>query len=93
MADEVNYHTHFLSFEEAMSFLHGQQQMVVSMAYQLWLETVEVQSQSWYQEHITELHALALTKSPARAGADHSQDRLASNAKAVQDADSWENSD
>ncbi|KAM5532514.1 hypothetical protein V8D89_013801 [Ganoderma adspersum] len=101
MEDEVNYETHFLSIGDALSVLHGPQQIIVSIAYQRWLHTVEMQSQSWYKQYIAELHAVAGASSTAdpsasgsvQAGADHSRERLASTTQAADDTDSWENSD
>ena len=99
MEDEVNYETHFLSIQEALSVLHGGQQFVVDRAYQLWLGTMKTQSQRWYKEYIAGLHATAGASSTAdpsasvQAGADHSRERPASTTQAVDDTDSWENSD
>ncbi|PIL25853.1 hypothetical protein GSI_11606 [Ganoderma sinense ZZ0214-1] len=99
MADEVNYETHFLSIKDAISLLPGPYQLIVHMAHRLWLDTVEMQSQDWYQERIAKLHALASARNPvdatatARAGPDHSQGRPAPTTQAPQDTDSWEDSD
>ena len=59
MADEVNYETHFLSIEDALSVLCGEQRHIMSMGYQLWRETVEMQSQSAYKEYTAHLRAMA----------------------------------
>ena len=47
MEDEVNYETHLLSIQDALSVLHGGQRLVVDMAYRLWRGTVETQSKKW----------------------------------------------
>ena len=99
MEDEVNYETHLLSIQDALSVLHGGQRLVVDMAYRLWRGTVETQSKKWYKEYVAELHATAGANSVAdppasvQAGADHSREKPASTTKTADDADSWENSD
>ncbi|KAM5532516.1 hypothetical protein V8D89_013803 [Ganoderma adspersum] len=59
MADEANYETHFLSIEDALSVLCGEQRHIMNMGYRLWRDTVEMQSQSAYKEYVAHLRAIA----------------------------------
>ncbi|KAI1790536.1 hypothetical protein LXA43DRAFT_481875 [Ganoderma leucocontextum] len=99
MADEVNYETHFLSLEDALSVLGGVQIYIVNVAYRLWQDTAEMQSRSTYKEHVAQLRAMADASSAADlnasvgAGAGPSQERLVSTTQAAQDAESWQDSD
>ncbi len=95
MADEVNYETHFLTIEHALSVLPGSQGRVVDMAYRLWQNTGNLQSQRPYKDYIAQIHAVADAGSAADlnasvgAGAIPSQDRPTSATR----AESWEDSD
>ena len=91
MADEVNFETHFLSIDDARSVLHGVQRHIVNMAYRLWRDTVELQSQSRYKEYMAQLRAAAGASGVSvGVGASPSQERLVTTTQAAQDDDSWE---
>ena len=94
MADEVNYETHFLSIDDALSVLRGVQRYVVNIGYRLWRDTVELQSQSRYKEYMAQLRTI-VDASGVSVGTttNPSQERLVTTTQVAPDDDSWEDED
>ena len=94
MADEVNYETHLLSIDQALSVLQGSIQYTIMLkAYVLWTDTVKFQAGDEYKVYITDLkaeYARITAASSAPADGDATGDEsVVSQDLAALDANDW----
>ncbi|KAI0742867.1 hypothetical protein C8Q80DRAFT_1191184 [Daedaleopsis nitida] len=67
MADEVGYKTYLLTIEDALPLLNRQLGHIVRTAYQLWLDTLELQAKPEYLQYMTQLRQAEVEDAARRA--------------------------